>query len=333
MTALDPRIKLRHLACFLEVARFGQVGRAAEQLHVTQPAVSKTLKELEEVLRTRLFSRTPRGLVLSPAGELFHEYAATALAALQEGVASVRRERATAETALRLGALPTVAARLLPAAVDELVAARPDVVVDLASGPNRFLLERLKSRELDLVVGRLADPEAMTGLAFEQLYSEPMRVVVRPDHPLVREENVPPAAIARFPLLLPGRRDITRPLVERWLLANRVPPPARRIETVSSDFARALLARTEAVWIISEGVVALDLEAGTLAGLPFDTAITAGPVGMTTRADERPAPVVALFTAIVRRRAAELRRTGSAGHNEPLSGSVERSLPPRGGNR
>ncbi|MCS6781046.1 MAG: pca operon transcription factor PcaQ [Geminicoccaceae bacterium] len=312
MATLDPRIKIRHLQCFLEVARFGQVGRAAEQLHVTQPAVSKTLKELEQALKTRLFARTPRGLVLTPAGERFHDHAATGIVALQQAVESVRQERALPETSLRIGALPTVAARLLPAAVEELVATRSDAVVDLVSGPNRFLLERLKSRELDLVVGRLADPDSMVGLAFEQLYSECMSVVVRPGHPLLVEPVPEPAAIARFPLLLPGERDITRPLVDRWLLANRVPPPVRRIETVSSDFARAFLARTDAVWIISQGVVARELAAGGLVALPFDTAITAGPVGMTMRAGERPAPILALFTAIVRRRAAALREPDPA---------------------
>jgi LysR family pca operon transcriptional activator len=315
LAELDPRIKIRHLQCFLEVARFGQVGRAAERLHVTQPAVSKTLRELEDALKTRLFARTPRGLVLTAAGERFQEHAATGLLALQQAVESVAQTRFLRETVLKVGALPTVAARLVPAAVEELLAARSDAVVDLVSGPNRFLLERLKSRDLDLVVGRLADPDAMAGLAFEQLYGERMTVVVRPGHPLLAAPDVEPASIARFPLLIPGRRDITRPLVDRWLLAHRVPPPIRRIETVSSDFARAFLARTDAVWIISEGVVALDLAAGGLVALPFDTAITAGPVGITMRADERPGPLVALFTGILRRRAGELRATTAGPDN------------------
>lgn len=315
MAELDPRIKIRHLQCFLEVARFGQVGRAAEQLHVTQPAVSKTLRELEEALRTRLFARTPRGLVLTAAGERFQEHASTGLLALQQAVESVAQTRLLREIVLKVGALPTVAARLVPAAVQELLAARSDAVVDLVSGPNRFLLERLKSRELDLVVGRLADPEAMVGLAFEQLYSERMAAVVRPGHPLLAAPKIEPSSIARFPLLIPGRTDITRPLVERWLLTQRVPPPARRIETVSSDFARAFLARTDAVWIISEGVVALDLAAGALVRLPFDMALTAGPVGITMRADEPASPVAGLFTGILRRLAAALRAGADAVDN------------------
>ena len=62
---IDPRMKIRHLQCFMEVARLGHVGRAAEQLAVTQPAVSKTLRELEEFLNVRLFTRGPKGLQAS----------------------------------------------------------------------------------------------------------------------------------------------------------------------------------------------------------------------------------------------------------------------------
>jgi DNA-binding transcriptional LysR family regulator len=75
--------------------------------------------------------------------------------------------------------------------VQGLVRARPDATVNLVSGPNRFLLERLKSRDLDVVVGRLAEPEQMTGLAFEQLYSERLALVVRPGHPLLGGDPAP----------------------------------------------------------------------------------------------------------------------------------------------
>ncbi len=65
---IDSRMKIRHLQCFMEVARLGHVGRAADQLAVTQPAVSKTLRELEELLNVRLFTRGPKGLALTPTG-------------------------------------------------------------------------------------------------------------------------------------------------------------------------------------------------------------------------------------------------------------------------
>jgi LysR family transcriptional regulator, pca operon transcriptional activator len=314
---IDARMKIRHLQCFLEVARLGHVGRAADQLAVTQPAVSKTLRELEDILAVRLFARTPKGLTLTPFGEVFQHYAATGVVALEQAIDSVAQGRARGDTVIRVGALPTVAVRIMPRAVQDLTALRRDATVSLLSGPNRFLLDRLKGRDLDLVVGRLADPEQMIGLAFEQLYSERLALVVRPGHPLLDAAAVaaPPfdmKRVAAFTVVMPTKEDITRPAVDRLLIANGVGALERRVETVSSDFSRAFLKQTDAVWIISYGVAALDIVAGDLVELPADVADTTGPVGMTTRADERPSPAVTAFMGVVRAAAGRMREAGAA---------------------
>src|SRR3954447_26566442 len=121
---IDARMKIRHLQCFMEVARLGHVGRAADQLAVTQPAVSKTLRELEELLNVRLFTRGPKGLALTPLGEAFQHHAATGVVALQQAIECVAQRRRQGETNLRIGALPTVAVRLMPQAVRELTKQR-----------------------------------------------------------------------------------------------------------------------------------------------------------------------------------------------------------------
>jgi LysR family pca operon transcriptional activator len=304
---IDARMKIRHLQCFMEVARLGHVGRAADQLAVTQPAVSKTLRELEEFLNVRLFTRGPKGLALTPLGEAFQHYAATGVVALQQAIDCVAQGKLQGDSNIRIGALPTVAVRLMPQAVRALTSQRRDAAVHLITGPNRILLERLKSRELDVVVGRLADPDQMIGLAFEQLYLERMAVVVHPHHPLVGERPLNLRRIAAFDVLMPSRDDITRPIVDRLLIANGIGGLERRIETVSSDFSRAYLKRAEAVWIISYGVAALDIAAGDLVELPVDVSATLGAVGMTTRADDRPLAIVAEFMKATRTVAEALR--------------------------
>ena len=307
---IDARLKLRHLQCFLEVARLGHVGRAADQLAVTQPAVSKTLRELEDILTVQLFARTPKGLALTPFGELFQHYAGTGVVAVQHAIQSVAQGRTRGETVIRVGALPTVAARMIPQAVTNLTQARPDATVSLLSAPNRLLLEALKGRDLDIVVGRLADPDQMVGLAFEQLYSERLALVVRPGHPLLHDQPFDIKRIARHPVVMPSKEDITRSMVDRLLIANGVGTIERRVETVSSDFSRAFLQCGDAVWIISYGVVALDLAAGDLVELPVDVSDTKGPVGMTMRADDRPSPIVATFMKATRAAADRLRQDG-----------------------
>jgi LysR family pca operon transcriptional activator len=211
---------------------------------------------------------------------------------------------------IRVGALPTVAGRIMPQAILDLRAAQAGVTVSLVSAPNRFLLETLKRRELDIVVGRLAHPDQMVGLSFEQLYSERLVVVVRPAHPLTQVPAFELQRIGAYPVIMPAKEDITRPTVERLLIANGITHLDHRVETVSSDFSRAFLRRSDAVWIISFGVAALDLAAGDLVELPVDTSDTMGPVGMTTRADDRPSSLVLQFMRATRAVAERLRAAG-----------------------
>lgn len=298
---IDARIKIRHLQCFLETARLRHVGRAADRLCVTQPAVSKTLRELEDILGVRLFERSGRGLALTSAGRLFQEYAHTGLTSLEQAIDSVSLGRVPGGTVIRIGALPTVAARLIPHAVEQLLKDRRDALVRLLAGHNRYLYERLRSQELDIVVGRVAEPEQMIGLQFEQLYMERLAIVVRPGHPLLDQARLDLRQILDYPVILPTPEDIIRPSVDRFLIAHGIGAVDRHIETVSSDFSRNFLSTRDAVWIISLGVVALDLAAGALVELPFDLEDTAGPVGMSTRADESAPPVTLAFMAATRR--------------------------------
>ena len=183
---LDPRIKLRHLSCFVETDRQGGVVPAAEALGLSQPAISKSLAELEDILGVALFDRTRRKLALTEFGALFLRYANAALAALRQGVESVSLAR-HADAVVRLGALPTVEVDVVPRAVARFSAGPLAARVHVESGPSPHLLGLLRAGGIDLVVGRMPAPEVMAGLTFEHLYSEPLVLAVRPGHPLLTE--------------------------------------------------------------------------------------------------------------------------------------------------
>lgn len=300
---LDPRLRHRHIQCFLEVAKRRSVGKAADALALSQPAVSKTLIELEEILGVALMDRSRRGVTLTEFGEVFQRHAAASMVALRQAVDSVAQVRMGGAATIRIGALPTVAARLAPDAVLRFQRARTGAVVNLASGPNGYLMERLRAGDLDLVIGRLGAPEQMRGLAFVHLYSERVSIVVRPGHPLAGVADLDLARIAGFTVLLPDRDAVIRPAVERLLIANGVGDLPQRVETVSTAFGRAFTRATDAVWIISHGVAEPDLAEGNLVELPADTRDTSGPVGLTTRADTDPSPPLRLFMEAVRQAA------------------------------
>lgn len=292
----ESRIKIRHLACFLEVANRRSFGAAAEALAITQPAVSKAIAELEAILGVAVFERSRRGVFLTGYGEAFQRYAGASLTALRQGVDSVSQAQARGGHTLAIGALPTTAARIMPRAVERAKAEGLRATLRIVTGPNEEMLTQLRQGGLDLVVGRLAEPRRMQTLAFEYLYSEEIVFAVRPDHPLLGHPrrhagtNVDLGALTGHTVILPTLNSILRPEVDRLLVSQGVARLPDVIESVSPDFSRRYTRTTDAVWIISYGVVADDLAEGTLVRVPVNAPEARGPVGLTLRA-EMPASV------------------------------------------
>lgn len=289
------RIRHRHLRCFLEIARTRRIGLAAAALNITQPAASKTLKELEEMLDARLFERAGKGgLNLTPEGALFLRYAGASVAALKEGLDGLAQARHRATPVLSIGALPTVSAHVMPSVITAFRKSNT-ARIRLITGPNVVMLEQLRIGELDLVVGRLPRPELMEGLSFTHLYSEQLVFAVRPGHPCAGRAGFGAAQLESLTLLMPTEDGIMRPVVDRFLIANGVGAVPHAIEARSVDFCRQYVLESDSVWIISRGVVEYDLKNGTLAALDIDTSDTRGAVGLTIQADRNPSPTLRLM--------------------------------------
>lgn len=280
--------------------------KAAEILHVSQPAVTKTIRELEEALGVAVFERDGRGIRITRYGEVFLRHAGAALTALRQGIDSVSQELFDSAPPVRIGALPTVSTRIMPRAMTMFLTEKTGSRVKIVTGDNAVLMEQLRIGDLDLVVGRLASPEKMTGLSFEHLYSEQVVFTVRAGHPLLEAGRSIFDGFADYPVLMPTRGSIIRPSVEQFLIANGVASLPTQVETVSDAFGRAFVRSSDAIWIISAGVVAADIEDGVLATLPIDTSETRGPVGLTIRADANPSTPLSILMQTIRQAAAEI---------------------------
>jgi len=279
---LDNRLRLRHLRCFLETARSGRLGAAAEVLHVSQPAASKTLRELEEILGVALFDRSGRRLVLTPAGALFQQHAGNAMLELDRAQ-DLARTAPMRVTRLAVGVLPTAATSVFPRAALAFRAEFPNCVLRVSTGPNWLLLSQLREGALDLVVGRMPGPDQMTGLAFRQLYTERVVAVVRPGHPL--RSGLPVATdLGKYPLLLPPSGAVIAPAVQSFLLSIGLQNHQPAFESVSLAFGRKVVQESDTVWFISEGVVAEEVRLGTLCVVDPGTEMLAGLVGICQRA-------------------------------------------------
>lgn len=278
---LDSHIRMRHLRCFLETARLGSLSAAADALHVSQPAASKTIRELEDILKVPLFDRTGRRLVLSSAGKVFQQHAGAAMIDL-ERAQNLVRDAPRNRTRLAVGTLPTAATEVFPIAALAFQKTHPDCLLRVTTGPNWMLMSQLREGALDMVVGRMPPIGALDGLSFQQLYSEVVVPVVRPDHPLLRPDW-PLDDLTQYPLMLPPSGAVISPMVRAFLHNNGISHPEPAFENVSLAFGRKVVQDSDVIWFISQGVVASELVLGTLKALPLKDDLLGGPVGVSMR--------------------------------------------------
>lgn len=142
------RIRLRHLHTFVAVAQQGTLGRAAETLNLSQPALSKTLNELEQLTGTRLFDRGRLGAQLTLMGEQFLTHAVKVLDALNHAGQSFNRKDDQTHSVIRIGALPTAALGILPTVIGQFHKQQSGVTLQVGTMNNTMLLAGLKSGEL-----------------------------------------------------------------------------------------------------------------------------------------------------------------------------------------
>ena len=289
------RIRLRHLSCFVVVAQERTLARAAARLHLSQPAVSKTLAELEDLAGRRLVERGRAGTQLTPAGEEFLRYAVDVTRALESAAAVLTGAAAPVAPGIRVGALPTVAGGLLVDALVRLRERRPHAGVSVGTGDNPELLAALKSGEIDVAVGRMAEPAMMQGVSFELLYAESLAVVTRPQHPLAvaGDKLLTPLDLVDYPLVVPGVGTAPRHDVEGFFAAHGVALPPGRTETQSVSVARALTLVSDTVWITPQHPVQLDLDRRWLRRLNVPVPGSAEPVGILSRSGVPPSELAA----------------------------------------
>ncbi|EDI3170849.1 LysR family transcriptional regulator [Salmonella enterica subsp. enterica serovar Litchfield] len=278
------RIRLRHLHTFVAVAQQGTLGRAAEALNLSQPALSKTLNELEQLTGTRLFERGRLGAQLTVPGEQFLTHAVKVLDALNTaGQALNRKEDASADV-VRVGALPTAALGILPAAIGRFHQQQKSTSLQVATMNNTMLLAGLKSGEIDLGIGRMSDPELMGGLNYELLFLESLKLVVRPGHPLL-QETITLSRVMEWPVVVSPKGTVPRQNAEALLQSQGCKMPAGCIETLSASLSRQLTVDYDYVWFVPSGAVKEDLRQATLVSLPVPTQSAGEPIGILTRVD------------------------------------------------
>ncbi|SEK17348.1 MULTISPECIES: LysR substrate-binding domain-containing protein [unclassified Variovorax] len=282
-SAFSRAVQLRHLRCFVAVAQERHLGRAASRLSLSQPAVSKTLGELEEMAKSQLIRRTIEGrrgmLGLTDAGERLLSHSIAVLDAVGAGGEALSTSSPSAADSLRLGVLTCLCAGAMPRSLSRLLEQRPALQVTVETGSNLSLMDALRAGSLDVVLGRMSDPKLMQGLSFELLGIETLAWAVRPGHAFCG--STPPLqTLLDQTVILHPPGTVPRQRADTLFAARALAAPARIVETSDFTLARAMVLRSDAVWIAPRYAVEEDFSQGSLVQLSVDAAGTDEPVGI-----------------------------------------------------
>jgi DNA-binding transcriptional LysR family regulator len=278
------RLRIRHLRLLELLIQTGTVRKAAERLHVSQPAVSEMLKELESAFGGPLFMRTRGGVAPNQRAGVLVRRLRAMLGELQAAQSEMLSSRAT----MRIGANLQFLTHLLPKALARLRSAHPDLVFVIREGSTDALVDGLLGGELDCLIGRLSSgtPRA-NELAFWPLYGGELCLVVGRTHALARRKRLTLQDLAQEGWALGGTAGAARRIVEQMFIAAGLRPPAPVLECRPQFANLAFAASMQLVTVATRSDALVAQRAGTASILPIEVPVQYSPVAFMCRSDAR----------------------------------------------
>ena len=286
----------RQLQLLAALDEYRNLTRVAEQLHVTAPAVSKALRDIERELDADLFRRGARGITPTVYGDCMIRHARTALADLSNARKELRALKSGTLGSVALGALPAAAPLLAPLAIVELKRRAPLTAVLLREGTIDALMPELQLRKIDAIVGNLPPPRLTTGLAVEVLIdNDPVVVVCRTRHPLARRRTITWTNLLDYPWIIPPSGTSMRKSFESFLTKSRHTLAQNCVKSGSIVSSKTYIERTDGLGFFSRQIAEHFAEQRAITILKFDLGFGVGPVGMMHRKDHPLSPALELM--------------------------------------
>jgi DNA-binding transcriptional LysR family regulator len=282
---LRARLKTRQLMLLIAIGDEGNIHRAAEILNMSQPAASKLLKDLEDVLGISLFERLPRGMRPTWYGETMIRHARIALSSLTLAGGEIEALKTGRAGEVTVGAITGPALSLLPQAVAIVTREHPDLRLHLVVESSDVLLERLSQSKLDVMVGRLFERHEKTNLSYERLADEPVCAVARPGHPMLANPELTLGQLEQAEWIVPPMGSVLRHRFELMFQEAGLDIPPRLIETSSILFMTKMLQQSDFVAVVPTEVARYYSSYGMLAMLPIQLTCTMDAFGLILRKD------------------------------------------------
>lgn len=274
------RAKLQQLRTVMVVAQSSSLVGAAEELGLSQPAVTKILHELESDLGVELFVRTSRGTHPTQFGKMLAERARIIFTQLEQAALDIHNTHQGLHGHLVVGTLLAGSADLLPKALAKLHQRLPGIKVTVIEGTYNHLIPQLRQGKLDFIAGRLPPYRYREGLEVEAFYQEELAFIVRPGHPASQHKQPSLADLRLWPWIMPLPDTTLRRILEAAFHDQNLDLPTIPCESLSVITNRKLIIETDYIGVFPAQVVQPDITAGILAKVNLAPSLTFGPVGI-----------------------------------------------------
>lgn len=265
--SLDPR----HLRAFLAVVEAGSLGRAAEALHLSEPAVSRIVKRLEAQLQAQLFERRTTGMELTSFGEALLPHANRLITGADEAVSEIDALRGLDRGSLRIGSVASAAIQILPPVIERMMARWPGLKVQITDAVEDRLLAALASNTIDVALsGSVLDSDDVVQVREHQFHDR-YSVIAAKGHRLAGKEGLTIEDLREEEWVMPAGDATPRKLFNAVLEQCGVAwQPAVRVETRSPAVIKAMVAGTHLIGWLPDPVFAAELSGGSMVVLEVE---------------------------------------------------------------
>jgi len=279
-------LRFKHLVLIDTLARTRNMHATAQQMNLSQPAVSKMLRDIEEMLGFSLFQRLPRSMPPTELGEFAARYAQIALNDASKFVDQVNRLREGGHGFLKVGAIFAATSVVLPEAIIKIKQRWPLLSIEVVEQTSDHLLEMLEQKKLDLIIGRFTDERYQQLFNFQALGPEPFCLVVNSRHPLCEQAQTQLSSLGDWPWVLYPVGTPIRQRMENAFGKAGIPTPTNTVETFSMQIFLQLLQSGPMIAMLPESMAQQQVQSGLLKVLDTSLQLTPQDYGILTRKHE-----------------------------------------------
>jgi LysR family transcriptional regulator of gallate degradation len=311
------KIDPKRLTELLRIAQHGSYTKAAESLGVSQPALSRSISILESSLSVRLLKRTRHGAELTEFGLRLVRYAESLESSLERAAEDARMQQMGLQGSVAVGVSPVACADIVPEAVVRLKLAAPAVVVSIEEGPDDWLLSRLRTGELDLMVSPAGLEAESRDVKREVLLIDSFIVAARARGRWSKLKNVALDQMRDALWVMPNANTMMWRHIQALFAAQNVPWPINCVTSNSISAIKSIVARSEFITVTSRELMRPELDAGTIAAVDMARLKFAREICLRTRQDGNLGPVAIRLIQHLREIAAET-QSSSCSKFEPV---------------